>query len=183
MREKDASHDSRFSAGRGSRSSRSWSSAVCLEQLETRQLLSAIAVNSLADNTTSGDGLVTLREAIAAANNDTTTDLGQTGDGADTISFDTSLFSGGAGNVTFTNVNDAPTPTIVSIGTPRVEGTAISVTGSAYSTGSGSDYSFTPDDNGSYRIGRSILIGGLGSDKLTGGKGDYATSTAATECR
>ena len=51
------------------------------ERLETRALLSAITVNSLADNLTAGDGLVTLREAIAAANADTTTDLGETASG------------------------------------------------------------------------------------------------------
>src|ERR1043166_611366 len=44
-----------------------------------------LRVNSLDDATTPGDGLVTLREAISAANNDTTTDLGDTGSGADTI--------------------------------------------------------------------------------------------------
>ncbi|HEY9848357.1 MAG TPA: DUF4347 domain-containing protein, partial [Leptolyngbyaceae cyanobacterium] len=48
-------------------------------------VLGTLRVNSTADNTTSGDGLVTLREAIIAANNDTTTDLGETGSGADTI--------------------------------------------------------------------------------------------------
>jgi hypothetical protein len=50
-----------------------------------------LTVNSTADNTTGGNGLVTLREAIAAANADSTTDLGQTGSGADTIVFDPSL--------------------------------------------------------------------------------------------
>src|SRR5687768_5866021 len=65
-----------------------------------------LTVNSLADNATSGDGLVTLREAITAANADTATDLGQNGSGADTIVFDASL-SGGTiallitGNSTF----------------------------------------------------------------------------------
>lgn len=44
-----------------------------------------IIVNSLADNTTPGDGLVTLREAIIAANDDATTDLGETASGNDTI--------------------------------------------------------------------------------------------------
>ena len=53
--------------------------------MESRALLSAITVNSLADNLTAGDGLVTLREAIAAANADTTTDLGETASGADQI--------------------------------------------------------------------------------------------------
>jgi CSLREA domain-containing protein len=40
------------------------------EVLEDRSLLSTITVTSLADNTTS-DGLITLREAILAANNGT----------------------------------------------------------------------------------------------------------------
>lgn len=48
-------------------------------ELERRRLLAAIVVNSLADNTTSGDGLVTLREAINSANAHTATDLGDTG--------------------------------------------------------------------------------------------------------
>ncbi|MBO9997505.1 MAG: hypothetical protein J7641_00630 [Cyanobacteria bacterium SID2] len=47
--------------------------------------MATITVNSLADNLTSGDSLVTLREAIIAANGDTSTDLGATGSGADTI--------------------------------------------------------------------------------------------------
>lgn len=64
-----------------------YSSEVC----ETRVLLSSITVNSAADNLTSGDGLTTLREAIIAANNDTATDSGDTGSGADTITFDASL--------------------------------------------------------------------------------------------
>ena len=53
-----------------------------------------LTVNSLADDTTSGNGLVTLREAVAAANADTATDLGQSGSGADTIVFDASLAGG-----------------------------------------------------------------------------------------
>ncbi|MEQ9481247.1 Ig-like domain-containing protein [Coleofasciculus sp. F4-SAH-05] len=44
-----------------------------------------ITVNSTADNLTSGDGLVTLREAIIAANSDGMTDLGEMGSGIDTI--------------------------------------------------------------------------------------------------
>jgi hypothetical protein len=50
-----------------------------------------LTVNSAADNTTSGNGLVTLREAVAAANADGSTDLGQTGSGADSIVFAPSL--------------------------------------------------------------------------------------------
>jgi hypothetical protein len=50
-----------------------------------------LIVNSAADDTTAGNGLVTLREAVAAANADSATDLGQTGSGADSIVFDPSL--------------------------------------------------------------------------------------------
>jgi hypothetical protein len=60
------------------------------ETLEPRRLLASIIVNSDADNTPAGDGLVTLREAINAANNDTATDTGQTGSGDDTITFNLS---------------------------------------------------------------------------------------------
>lgn len=45
-----------------------------------------LQVNSLADDAVGGDGLVTLREAIAAANTDTATDLGESGNGDDSIS-------------------------------------------------------------------------------------------------
>jgi CSLREA domain-containing protein len=60
------------------------------EVLEDRSLLSTITVTSLADNTTS-DGLITLREAILAANN---------GSGADTIVFDAALTFGGPATIT-----------------------------------------------------------------------------------
>ena len=46
-----------------------------------------LVVNSLNDDVTPGNGLVTLREAIIAADNDTTTDLGHTGSGPDVIVF------------------------------------------------------------------------------------------------
>ena len=49
----------------------------------------ALTVNSLADNITPGDGLVTLREAIIAANTDGTTDLGQSASGADLLDLST----------------------------------------------------------------------------------------------
>ena len=58
-----------------------------IEPLEDRRMLATLIVNSAQDNVTSGDGLVTLREAIIAANNDTVTDLGLSGFGADTIRF------------------------------------------------------------------------------------------------
>lgn len=65
-----------------------------IERLEDRSLLSAIVVTSLADNTT-GDGQVTLREAIQAANTDTAVDGSTAGSGADEITFAAGLFSGG----------------------------------------------------------------------------------------
>ena len=64
-----------------------------IEPLEDRRLLAALTVNSASDVTLAGDGLVTLREAIVAANADTTTDLGHTGAGADTIVFDPAAFA------------------------------------------------------------------------------------------
>ena len=75
---------------------------------------------------------------------------------------------------TISVVNLDPSPSIVSIGTPQVEGTAIAVTGLAtdpagandslsyawsvlkdsvsFASGSGANWSFTPTDNGSYEI-------------------------------
>jgi predicted outer membrane repeat protein len=61
------------------------------EPLEDRTLLAVLTVNSPLENNTPGDGLVTLREAIRAANQNTTTDLGQTGSGADTIQIASSV--------------------------------------------------------------------------------------------
>ena len=62
-----------------------------VESLEDRRMLATLTVNSELDNLIGGDGLVTLREAIIAANGDTATDLGDTGSGADEIVFDPSL--------------------------------------------------------------------------------------------
>ena len=62
-------------------------SVAMVSRLEPRVLLTVLTVNSLADDTTAGDGLVTLREAIGAANTDTATDLGQAGAGVDEIVF------------------------------------------------------------------------------------------------
>ncbi|MHB8743114.1 MAG: hypothetical protein ACYC9L_08285 [Sulfuricaulis sp.] len=66
---------------------------LLLKALPTAMLLAlggnacaaTLTVNSLADNTIAGDGLVTLREAMLASINRTATDLGQTGTGNDTI--------------------------------------------------------------------------------------------------
>ena len=61
-----------------------------IESLEARTLLSAIVVTSLADNTAL-DGLVTLREAIQAANTDSSVDGSVAGNGADLITFTSEL--------------------------------------------------------------------------------------------
>ena len=111
-RGRNSQRRSPVSGNRGSRTSPSSvrigqpSANLPVEQLEQRVLLSAILVNSLEDNTTAGDGLVTLREAIAAANDDTTTDLGDQGSGADTISFDPSLFASGPATINLSIVGD-----------------------------------------------------------------------------
>ena len=66
-------------------------SCVAGELLELRRMLAVLTVNSEYDNLIPGDGLVTLREAIIAANHDVATDFGQTAGGADQIVFDSSL--------------------------------------------------------------------------------------------
>src|SRR5688572_28290360 len=67
---------------------------LAFEPLEARRLLAVLTVNSLADNSISGDGFVTLREAIHAANTDGTTDLQHVGSGADEIRFAAALNGG-----------------------------------------------------------------------------------------
>ena len=62
-----------------------------VEPLEARNLLAVLTVNTTSDVKLAGDGLVTLREAIIAANTNTATDLGHVGSGADAIVFDPSV--------------------------------------------------------------------------------------------
>jgi hypothetical protein len=62
-----------------------------LDVMEDRLAPAVLTVNSIADSTIASDGLVTLREAISASVNRTTTDLGQTGDGTDTIQFSSAI--------------------------------------------------------------------------------------------
>ncbi len=69
-----------------------------VEVLECRTVPATITVTSLADNFAT-DGLVTLREAIEAANNDASVDGSTKGDGADTIEFIPSLFANGDGTI------------------------------------------------------------------------------------
>jgi hypothetical protein len=65
--------------------------SLCLLAAAAVGEAATLTVNSAADDTPGGDGLVTLREAVEAANADGTTDLGDTGSGADTIVFDGAL--------------------------------------------------------------------------------------------
>jgi hypothetical protein len=78
------------------RSQPSWRAALIrrstFEPLEERTPLAVLTVNSTLDNNTAGDGMVTLREAIIAANTNAMTDLAQTGSGADTIEFAPTVF-------------------------------------------------------------------------------------------
>jgi hypothetical protein len=81
---------SRASRRGKSRQPRNWCRPT-VEFLEVRLAPAILLVNSFADNTPSGDGLVSLREAISASVNHTMDDLGQTGTGNDTIQFDPSI--------------------------------------------------------------------------------------------
>ena len=61
-----------------------------LEPLEDRRMLAVITVNTIADDLVV-DGMVTLCEAIQAANTDASVDGSVAGSGADTIEFDGAL--------------------------------------------------------------------------------------------
>lgn len=73
------------------RAGSTFSRRLAAEPLEDRRMLATLTVNTDDDDTTSDDGFVTLREAIIAANNDSTTDLGHTGNGPDIINFASNL--------------------------------------------------------------------------------------------
>src|SRR5262245_15449185 len=99
-----------------------------LEELEGRLAPATLTVNSFADNTTSGDGLVTLREAIIASETKTKDDLNQTGTGNDTITFDSSL-AGQTITLTLADSNKAFGPTaLVITDTLAIDGPAGGIT-------------------------------------------------------
>ena len=79
-----------------------------LEVLEDRCVPAVLTVNTLADLAATVSGLVTLRQAIVASETDTTTELGQTGTGDDTIQFAPGL-SGTIDLTQFQDVNYGPT--------------------------------------------------------------------------
>ena len=72
--------------GKPKRQSRASRCEIRAEAYENREMLSAIVVTSLADNTTV-DGQITLREAIQAANTNLSVDGSVAGSGADVITF------------------------------------------------------------------------------------------------
>ena len=74
---------------------------LSFDQLEARHLLATLVVNSAADLPVDlSDGVVTLRDAIHAANTDMLVAPGaETGSGSDTITFDGSVFSGGTNSL------------------------------------------------------------------------------------
>ena len=126
------------------------------ERLEERTLLTQpfITVTSLADNTTQ-DGLVTLREAIQAAETDTSVDGSETGNGADRIVFDPSLFTSGDQSTYLSGTSDEGV-----IGhTAFVLSTDITIVGPA------GDNGLTIDRNGSIDGFRYFHV--LGGAKLT----------------
>src|SRR5262245_16284152 len=65
-----------------------------------------LVVNSAADDSTAGNGLVTLREAIYAAEHDTATDTGETGSGPDVIVFAPALTATSDATITLGTVGD-----------------------------------------------------------------------------
>ena len=71
---------------------------IGFEQLEIRALLATITVTGLLDNIDS-DGIVTLREALQAAETDTSVDGSTAGSGADTIEFSPALTETGGATI------------------------------------------------------------------------------------
>ena len=80
-----------------------WRRRLRYEPLEDRRLLAVFTVKLLGDVSDAGDSLLTLREAIVAANGNS---------GADSIEFDPSLTAGGPASIVLTQgelaLTDAP---------------------------------------------------------------------------
>lgn len=136
-----------------------------VEPLEIRSLLSAITVTSLEDNTLA-DGLVTLREAIQAANTDSSVDGSTAGNGADTIVFDASLFSGGA-QVLRLNGTELTVVSELSLVGPGAG--LLTINGDTDSNGAGNSRLFKVTD-GNSETSLSVSISGL---TLTHGVADF----------
>lgn len=124
-------------------------------------LLATIVVNSAADNTTPGDDLVTLREAIAAANGDTATDLGDMGLGADTIVFDSAL-AGSTISLTEGELAIASTLTLDGSATPGLVISGNSASRVFNITGGTTTLTALTIANGSAANGAGIRVEGAG---------------------
>jgi CSLREA domain-containing protein len=93
------------SRGAGAKRLQRRASKLGIELLESRLVPATITVTSLADNSVV-DGMVTLREAIQAANTDTSVDGSVAGNGADIITFAPALVSSGPATITLTIMGD-----------------------------------------------------------------------------
>ncbi len=140
-----------------------------LEVLEGRFAPAMLLVNSLLDNTTPNNGLVTLREAILASTNQTTDDLGQTGTGHDIIIFSPALTTGGPATINLSIVGDnTEGPSDFGITTN------ITIEGPTGSNGItlnnvGSQRLFTVSASGSLTLGSLTLSGGMAQGGNGGG--------------
>ena len=117
-----------------------------------------LTVNSLGDDITPGDGRVTLREAILAANADGTTDLDQSGNGADIIDL---------GALTGTIALDGPLPPIASDITIRGAGRSRLTLAGAVHGDASDDGIFFVASNGALALEDLTLSGGVSQ----GGRG------------
>lgn len=126
LRGDETSNNRKSTKGRVQKTRRARGRRPVFEELEARRVLAVLTVNSLLDNTTGGDGLVTLREAIIASNTDTITDLGETGLDADTIAF----APGVTGTITLggtqLSITDAVTINGPGLGNLSISGNALS---------------------------------------------------------
>lgn len=128
------------------------------EPLESRQLLAVLTVNSLLDNSGPSDGLVTLREAVAAANANAITELGQTGSGADTVEFSAAL----SGTVNLSTIgNSAAGPSALNITSPvTIRGNSNGITLNA-GAGATAMRHFRVAANGNLTLDTIMLTGGV----------------------
>ena len=131
-----------------------------MEALEAREVPATLVVNTLADESDHTDSLLSLREAIAVVNSQSTADLsvGELAQisgtlGTDTIQFESSLFNGGAGTI-------------------MLSGSELQITqtsGATTITGPGADMLTISGDNKSrvFEIGSESQMGVTGN--VTGG--------------
>jgi CSLREA domain-containing protein len=139
-----------------------------LEGLEGRAVPAVITVTSLADNTTI-DGQVTLREAIQAANTDTSVDGSAAGSGADTIVFAPALADQTVNLGLVGDVSIGPSALLVS--TPiTIQGTGQTIT----RTGAAGFRLFAVGGAGDLTLEDLTLSNGLAQGGAAGGGGGAA---------